>query len=434
MTSEERREGRYQRRKAKRQAKAERAGGKSFDEVFSFGNLCKAGKACCDGTRWKTSTINYENNLLAETLKTYHTLHEGTRKFSGFHSFTTVEHGKLRNIDALPIHERAMQKCLCRNLLTESYSRSFVYDNSASLKDKGMDFALERLKKQLHRHYRKHGTAGGIYQFDFKGYFGSIPHDGIKARARQRIKDDRTYALFCDMVDDFQRMKTADKEAERKRGVGLGSEISQIIALDYASPIDHYIKDVRGKEGAGRYMDDGHVISDSLEELEDIRSCLYSLAEEMGLKMNDKKNTITPFRHHSFEFLKMRVTLQESGKVTMKLGRKSIRAIRRKLDIFRQWVTSGKLAAEDAFQSYQSWRAHARRCNSYDTLQAMDSRFVELFREELRVRKKKFPCTMKAIKRAAGWEYIRRSLGRKETRWNTSHTDDSGARPLTAPT
>ena len=54
-------------------------------------------------------------------------------------------------------------------------------------------------------------------------------------------------------MDDFRLMKTADKEAHR--GVGLGSEVSQIIALDYASPIDHYVKDVRGIHGYGRYME-----------------------------------------------------------------------------------------------------------------------------------------------------------------------------------
>jgi hypothetical protein len=244
---------------------------------MSFGNICKAGKSCCDGARWKTSTINFETNLLGEAQATYDTLHYGKRVFKGFHSFATVEHGKVRNIDALPIQERAIQKCLCKNLLTEVYSRSFIYDNSASLKDRGMDFQLRRLRKHLQDHYRRYGTEGGIYQFDFKNYFGSLPHEEIKRRARKKIMDDRLYTLFCDFVDDFRLMKTADKEAHR--GVGLGSEVSQIIALDYASPIDHYVKDVRGIHGYGRYMDDGYVISNSLEELEDIKRNLYRLAE-----------------------------------------------------------------------------------------------------------------------------------------------------------
>lgn len=407
VTSEERHEARYQRRKAKREAKAQQAGGKTFDEVMSFGNLCRAGKDCCSGSRWKTSTINFETNLLAECLEVQQSLANGTRKFGGFHSFTTIEHGKARAIDALPIRERAAQKCLCQNLLTEAYSRSFIFDNSASLKGKGMDFALRRLKKHLSDHFRRHGTEGGIYQFDFKGYFGSIPHDRIKARAKRVIRDERLYQLFCDFVDDFQRLKTADKTAERKRGVGLGSEVSQIIALDYADPIDHYIKDRRRIKGAARYMDDGHAISNSLEELKDLDRCLHQLAEAMDIEMSDKKCVITPFRHHSFTFLKMRIKLEDSGKVTMRLSRKSIRAMRRKLAIFRRWVDDGTMDAEDAIQSYQSWRAHAKRADSYRTLEAMDARFVQIFAEELRVRKKKFPCTLRAKKTKAGWAYTR---------------------------
>lgn len=203
--SKERREARYQRRKAQREQKAQEAGGKSFEEVISFENLCRAGKACCNGARWKTSTINFETNLLAESLKTYNELHDGTRKFQGFRSFSTIEHGKRRDIDALSIQERAAQKCLCKNLLTQAYSRSFIYDNSASLAEKGMDFQLKRLKKHLHDHYRKYGTEGGIYQFDFKGYFGSLPHDKIKERARAKIKDDRLYALFATLWTIFRR-------------------------------------------------------------------------------------------------------------------------------------------------------------------------------------------------------------------------------------
>ena len=37
-----------------------------------------------------------------------------------------------------------------------------------------------------------------------------------------KYKDDRLYALFCSFVDDFQKMKTADKTAERKHGGRAG--------------------------------------------------------------------------------------------------------------------------------------------------------------------------------------------------------------------
>ena len=143
MTSEERREARYQRRKAKREAKALETTGKTFDEVINFGNMVEAGRKCCDGSRWKTSTILFETHLLPECADIVETLAGEKRRFKGFHSFTTVEHGKARQIDALPIQERAGQKCLCQNYLTKAFSRSFISTNSASLEGRGMDYALE---------------------------------------------------------------------------------------------------------------------------------------------------------------------------------------------------------------------------------------------------------------------------------------------------
>lgn len=412
MTSAERREARYRRRQAVREQKAREAGGASFESVMSFGNLCRAGKQCCKGVRWKSSTIYFETYLLRDSLESYNTLYNGTRKFRGFQSFMVIEHGKKRDIDALPIAERAVQKCLCSNLLAEAYSRSFIYDNSASQKGKGMDFQILRLKKHLHDHFRKYGTEGGIYQYDFKNYFGSLPRDEIKRRASEKIFDDKLRGVFCDFVDDFRLMKSADKNAER--GVGLGSEISQIIALDYASPIDHYIKEVWQIHGYGRYNDDGYIISNSIAELEAIKECVRAKASELGLTMNEGKNVITPFKHHSFTFLKMRFSLKDNGKVVVKMSRKSIKSMRRKMSVFRRWVDDGKIAVEDVITSYQSWRAHAKKCNSYNTLQSMDERFVTLFAAELATMRKPFRCTLKAVKTRKGWIYVKRGQNRMQ--------------------
>lgn len=403
MTSAERHEARYQRRHAKRLTRADAVGGKSFEEVFNFGTMCEAGKLCCNGSRWKTTVINFETNLLARVTESLTALEKGQRKFNGYKSFTLIDHGKARNIDAVDIDERTIQKCFCRNMLTELFSRSFIYDNSASLANKGMDFALRRLKDQLRWHYRRHGLQGGILQFDFKNYFGSLPHEQLKRRACEKIKDPRLQSLFCSLVNDFQRMKSAERGS--CRGVGLGSEVSQILALDYVSPIDHRIKDKWRVHGYGRYMDDGWVISDDLEQLRLILADIRLMAQSLGIQLSEKKCIITPFKHHSFRFLKMRFSLKPSGKVVMKVSKKSIKAIRRKMAVFRKWVTAGKISAEDAFQSYQSWRAHAKRCNSYTTLYNLDRHFVKMFAPELAVRKRVFPCTVRAYLTGGGWIY-----------------------------
>ena len=69
MTSEGRREARYQRRKAKRdeaRLKRSMACG-DFEEVFSFRHLYLSGKKCCKGVYWKNSTQRYIGNIIPNT-------------------------------------------------------------------------------------------------------------------------------------------------------------------------------------------------------------------------------------------------------------------------------------------------------------------------------------------------------------------------------
>ena len=298
-------------------------------------------------------------------------------------------------------------KTLCAELLTKAYSRSFVNTNAASLPGKGMFFSLNTLINQLHRHYRKYGQEGGIYLFDFKNYFGSLPHNIIKERARNIILDDKLYKLFCSYVDDFQKMGAYNKNADKPRGVGLGSEISQIIALDYTSPLDHYIKDILGIEGYGRYMDDGYVISNSLEELKQIKATVEKIVQDLDLKLSDKKNYIIPFKHHSFTFLKKRFTLTKTGQVVVKISRKSIKAMRRKLKIFYKWVQENKMKFESVVAAYQSWRASGLQYNTYKTIESLDATFCSLFEKELADRTKKFKCYLQGRYEDNQWKYTR---------------------------
>ncbi len=349
-----------------------------FDEVFDFHNLFKAGQKSCKGVRWKSSTILFETFLAREVVKIQKELKDPKRKFKGFHSFKLVEHGKERLIDALPIRDRTAQKCFVENAMRGAYEKSFVTDNSASLKNRGMDFALNRMKKHLRDHFRRYGLEGGIFQFDFKSYFESIPHGGMKQRAKDKIKGPELLKVFNMWVDDFQKLQWAKPNI--KRGAGLGSEISQLISLDYASPIDHFIKDVYGIKGYGRYMDDGYVISNSIEELEKIKTEVYRIAQNLGLTMSEKKCKITPFKHHSFRFLKMRFKITNTGKVIMRLDGKSTTRIKRKLHIFKKWLDEGKMNFEDIRASYMSWRSHAKRAKSYRTLQSVDTLFNKLYK------------------------------------------------------
>lgn len=302
MTSEERHEARYRRRKAERQrrrdARSEACG--SFEQVFSYEHLYRAGRECCKGVGWKCSTQRYLGNFTANIARTHRELMDGTWKTKGFFAFDLMERGKLRHIRSVHIAERVVQRCLCDNALVPLFSAAFVYDNAASLKGKGIDFAMDRLTCHLQRYYRKHGTDGWALVFDFSDYFNSAPHAPIYAESERRIRDERVQKLACGLMEDFG-----------ERGFGLGSQVSQIDALMLPNRLDHFIKEQLHIEGYGRYMDDGYLIHESRDYLQECLKKIRAVCADLGIRMNEKKTRIVKLQE--LHFLKTRFYLTETG-------------------------------------------------------------------------------------------------------------------------
>ena len=156
MTSYERHEARYQRRKAQReQRKTERArtvGGLS--RVFTFNAMFKNGKRCCNGVRWKNSVQRFELHLFSETAKRRRELFAHKWTPGKYVHFPIHERGKVRAISAPKIQDRQVHKRLTRGALMPLYLPDMIYENGASLPDKGFHFGMRMLADDLREHYR----------------------------------------------------------------------------------------------------------------------------------------------------------------------------------------------------------------------------------------------------------------------------------------
>lgn len=370
MTSEERRELRYQRRKAKRdEARLKRSQScGNFDEVFSFRHLYLAGKKCCKGVYWKNSTQRYIGNLIPNIAATWTVLQTGTFKHRGFHAFYIMERGKKRYIRSVHITERTVQKCLCDYCIVPIYSSSFIYDNSASLKHRGMDFALRRLVRHLKRHFRKHGLSGGILIFDFSSFFDEAPHDPLFREADRRLHDDRVWELHNSFIEDFGPV-----------GLGLGSQISQTNALLLPSPLDHYFKEQLGIMAYARYMDDGYAIHEDMDYLNGECMCaLEKVCERIGLRLNRKKTRVIPLADF-FRWLKTKFIITPNGKVILKMNPNSTKIIRRKLRSFRGKLERGEMTLADIRCSVDSYHGHMKRGNSFKIREKTNQYVKSLF-------------------------------------------------------
>jgi len=369
MTSTERKEARYIRRVKARALKKQKRNEDSddFEEVFSFENLYRAYRFCRKGVSWKSSVQRYIATAPLMISQTRRKLMNGTYRSPGFFEFDLYERGKKRHIRSTIIGERVVQRCLCDCSLIPAITPTFIYDNGASMKNKGYDFAFRRMTQHLREHYRKYGNEGYVLLFDFSKFFDNISHRVVKGIFENTFTDEKIIALASHFVDAFGDI-----------GLGLGSQISQILALASANRLDHYIKEVLRIRGYGRYMDDGYLIHPSKEYLKKCLKGIKKICDMLEIKLNVKKTQLVKLSH-GFTWLKSRVYLTPSGKVIRKIYKRSVTHMRRKLKILRKLLDKGRITRIDAYNSWQSWKGYARRFNAWHTIKAMGDLYDKLF-------------------------------------------------------
>lgn len=367
MTSEERREIRYSRRKERREKKRTQRIGDcdSFEKAFTFDHLYRAYRESRKGVTWKASTQRYISDALLNIERTRQELLEGTFKSGGFYEFDLIERGKPRHIRSVSFEERVVQRCLCDYSLVPVLSRTFIYDNGASMARKGYSFAIRRIVAHLRRHFRKYGTEGYVLLFDFSKFFDRVSHSLIDTILTKEFTDEQIIRLTRYFVDAFG-----------DEGLGLGSQISQILALSSANRLDHYIKEKLRIHGYGRYMDDGYLIHHDKRYLQHCLEQIRSLCEKLGIVLNEKKTQIVKLSH-GFSFLKVRFYVLSTGKIVRKIHPRSVTHIRRRLKKLRSFVENGILEPADLRASWQSWRAHAGNFNARRSIQSIDRLYTE---------------------------------------------------------
>ena len=262
-----------------------------LSELFSFKNLYNSYLKCCKGVNWKTSTKNFKLRAIQFVSKLHSELIEKKYKSKGFFEFDITERGKSRHIKSVHISERVVQKCLCDYWLYPLLSKRLIYDNGATIKGKGLSFALARTKCHLQKYCRKFGASGYVLTFFFRKFFESIDHKRLKAKVARLTNDKDIFELYCYFVDQFG-----------ERGLGLGSQISQISALYYLSDIDHFFKEKMRCKFYARYMDDGYIVHSDKKFLQLCKMKLCELAKSENVDINESKTKISKLEN--FKFLK----------------------------------------------------------------------------------------------------------------------------------
>ncbi len=337
-----------------------------MEKIIGFEALWESMMKCRRGVIWKDSVANYVLNGIKETAKLTDDLHEGTYKERP-HKYFTIRYPKERQIMSIAFRDRVYQRSLNDVGIYPAMANGFIYDNAACQTGKGADFARDRFKCHLQRFYRKHGTEGYILKIDVKGYYPNMRHDVAKDTFRRRL-DPEVYERAAVILDGFPG----------DVGFNPGSQIIQIAGISVLDPIDHYAKERLRIKQYIRYMDDILIILPDREAAYAVKAELAGKLIELGFEMHPDKTTITPIKD-GVMFLGFLYRLTETGKVVMTIDPKRIQAEKKKLYRLAAKSKRGEVSREKVDESYQSWRSHASKGDSWKLLKTMDSYYNGLW-------------------------------------------------------
>lgn len=336
-------------------------------EVTGYEALYRSMMKCKKGVMWKDSTAHFCLNGLTEVMKLEQSLMDGTYKERPGRTFTVYE-PKKREVLSISFRDRIYQRSLNDNAVYPMMAKSFIYDNCACQQGKGTDFAMNRLHAHLQRYYRKHGKDGWVLQCDIKGYYPNMPHEVAKKKFAKHL-DEWTFAEVKKILDRF----------EGDIGFNPGSQLIQIAGISVLDEMDHFIKEKLRIKHYIRYMDDFILISNDKQYL---RNCLENIKEylkERGFELNEKTSLYRISQ--GIKFLGFRFVLTDTGKIIRLIKTESVKRERRKLRKLVQLAKKGKLTRKKVDQCYESYKAHARRGNTWKMLQRLDEFYKNLWKE-----------------------------------------------------
>lgn len=345
----------------------------TLEQLTELQKLNECAWECTRQSRWKESTQRYLSDMLQKNLELREEILSGQYRVKPTIDFTLNERGHIRQIEAPVVRDRIVQKSLMKHVLTPSLTPYLIYDNYASMKQRGTSFARKRFEIILHRYIRKYGTDGYILLIDVKKYFNNIDHDILKRLIAQRLKD---------QPEDVTQLihYVIDTSSKTNKGLNLGSECPQIFAIYYLNPIDQFVKVVKGVKYYGRYMDDIFVIGQSKAELRTLLTEIEAKLAELLLEVNHKKTHIVKLRH-GFTWLQIKYTVEPTGHITKAMSHNKIVRERRRLKAFRRQFDLDMMTEAQIWEAYQSWRGSVVRDHNAceHSLRAMDALYASLF-------------------------------------------------------
>ena len=329
----------------------------SYDDIVSINKIKDVYDGIYKNTCHKAKLVRFELTKTSNIVKIYNTLknkHYNHLKYNIF----IIQEPKYRIIMSELMYDKIVNHLISKYVLIPTLSRKLIEQNVATRTGKGSKEGIRYMKKYINSIKENYDNVY-ILKCDISKYFYNIDHEIlINKLSHENFDKDILRVLINiisstnndyinDLIDSsisrevshLEDMNIYDLESKKKqlyslpryrkgKGLPIGNETSQLLAIYYLNELDHYIKEQLHIKYYVRYMDDFILIHHDKEYL---KKCLNLINKKLSyLKLSLNKKTQIYNLKSGVIFLGYKFILKNK-KLVILLNNQTRKKIKRKL-------------------------------------------------------------------------------------------------------
>lgn len=390
----------------------------TYKDILCDANvLYRAYLASIKSSKWKESTQSFQLSYLRGIFQIRDSLLNQTLTNGIASEFNLHERGKVRPITSIDVESRIIRHALNDEILLPKVRQKIIYDNGASLKDRGISFQRKRFEVHLKRYYKLYGNQGWILFGDFRKFYDNIIHEIAKQELLELVDFDPFVKWLLDVMFDafkidvsymsdleyeralngiFDKLKYRDSVKHLKlsgerylyKSINIGDQCSQTLGIYHPNSIDTYVKYVAQQKFYGRYCDDWYIANLSKDKLFEIFENIKRIAKERGIHINEKKTRLVKM-NKQLTFLQVKYIVKDNGKIIKRIKSKKVTAFRRKIRKLSVKVKNGEVPYSNIENMFKSWMGNFYKLMTRTQRKNLLELFETLFDKEITIINKK---------------------------------------------
>ena len=329
----------------------------SYDDIVSINKIKDVYDGIYKNTCHKAKLVRFELTKTSNIVKIYNTLKNKHYIHLKYNVFIIKEHKYIIIMSEL-MYDKIVNHLISKYVLIPTLSKKLIEQNVATRTGKGSKEGIRYMKKYINSIKENYDNIY-ILKCDISKYFYNIDHEIlINKLSHENFDKDILRVLINiisstnndyinDLIDSsisrevshLEDMNIYDLELRKKqlyslpryrkgKGLPIGNETSQLLAIYYLNELDHYIKEQLHIKYYVRYMDDFILIHHDKEYL---KKCLNLINKKLSyLKLSLNKKTQIYNLKSGVIFLGYKFILKNK-KLVILLNNQTRKKIKRKL-------------------------------------------------------------------------------------------------------